>query len=91
MWTSHAGGPASPMRLLEMLPDHLGVFEALAHSAIKLNGCTSPDELNMLSTQCLVAGGESRESQVQANPRLLFCTIIFRCKIRETRSLRRII
>jgi hypothetical protein len=44
MRTSHAGVPASPMRLLEMLTDRFGVFEALAHSTIKLNRCTSADE-----------------------------------------------
>jgi hypothetical protein len=44
---SHAGVPASPMRLLEMLTDRFGVFEALAHSTIKLNRCTSADELAM--------------------------------------------
>jgi hypothetical protein len=47
MPTSHAGLPASPMRLLEMLTDRFGVFEALAHSTIKLNRCTSADELAM--------------------------------------------
>jgi hypothetical protein len=35
------------MRLLEMLTDRFGVFEALAHSTIKLNRCTSADELSM--------------------------------------------
>ena len=52
MLTSHAGVPASPMRLLEMLTDRFGVFEALAHSTIKLNCCTSADEL---ATDPLVA------------------------------------
>ncbi|HEX6368294.1 MAG TPA: hypothetical protein VF006_05145 [Longimicrobium sp.] len=47
MLTSHAGVPASPMRLLEMLTDCFGVFEALAHATIKLNRCTSADELSM--------------------------------------------
>jgi hypothetical protein len=47
MLTSHAGVPASPMRLLEMLTDRFGVFEALAQSTIKLNRCTSTDELSM--------------------------------------------
>jgi hypothetical protein len=45
MLTSHAGVPASPMRLLEMLTDRFGVFEALARSTIKLNRCGSADEL----------------------------------------------
>jgi hypothetical protein len=35
------------MRLLEMLTDRFGVFEALAHSTIKLNRCTSADEFSM--------------------------------------------
>ena len=47
MPTSHAGVPASPMRLMEMLTDRFGVFEALAHSTIKLNRCTSADEFAM--------------------------------------------
>jgi hypothetical protein len=66
--TSHGGVPASPMRLLEMLTDRLGVLEALVHSAIKLNRCTSPDELKMLRTQCLVAGGESRGAPGAGEP-----------------------
>jgi hypothetical protein len=45
--SSPAGTLASPMRLLEMLSDRLGVFEALAYSTIKLNRCTSIDELSM--------------------------------------------
>jgi hypothetical protein len=47
MLTSHAGAPASPMRLLEMLTDRFGVFAVLAHSTIKRNRCTSTDELSM--------------------------------------------
>jgi hypothetical protein len=35
------------MRLLEMLTDRFGIFEALANSTIKLNRCTSADELSM--------------------------------------------
>jgi hypothetical protein len=35
------------MRLLQMLTNRFGVFEALAHSTIKLNRCTSADELAM--------------------------------------------
>jgi hypothetical protein len=45
--TSPSGTTASPMRLLEMLSDRFGVFEALAYSTIKLNRCTSADELSM--------------------------------------------
>jgi len=47
MQTSQAGVPASPRRLLEMLTDRFGVFEALAHSTIKLNRCATADELSM--------------------------------------------
>ena len=39
-------GP-SPMRLLEMLADRFGLFEALAYSTIKLNRCSEADELAM--------------------------------------------
>ncbi len=45
--TSPSGTTASPMRLLEMLMDRFGIFEALAYSSIKLNRCTSIDELLM--------------------------------------------
>jgi len=45
--SSPSGTLASPMRLLEMLSDRFGVFEALAYSTIKLNRCTSVDELAM--------------------------------------------
>jgi hypothetical protein len=45
--SSPASVGASPMRLLEMLTDRFGVFEALAYSTIKLNRCTSADELSM--------------------------------------------
>lgn len=45
--SSPSGTLTSPMRLLEMLSDRFGVFEALAYSTIKLNRCTSVDELSM--------------------------------------------
>lgn len=45
--SSPSGTLASPMRLLEMLSDRFGVFEALAYSTIQLNRCTSTDELSM--------------------------------------------
>jgi hypothetical protein len=35
------------MRLVEMLSDWFGPFEALAYSTIKLNRCSQPDELAM--------------------------------------------
>lgn len=47
MLTSEAGARRSPMRLLEMLSDRFGLFEALAYSTIKLNRCTQEDELAM--------------------------------------------
>jgi hypothetical protein len=47
MLTSQSGVPTSPMRLLEMLTDRFGVFEALAYSTIKLNRCATADELSM--------------------------------------------
>lgn len=37
----------SPMRLLEMLADRFGLFEALAYSTIKLNRCAEADDLAM--------------------------------------------
>jgi crotonobetainyl-CoA:carnitine CoA-transferase CaiB-like acyl-CoA transferase len=61
-----------------MLTDRFGVFEALAHSTIKLNRCTSADELSM-------------EPQVaEAAARIIWtsplCTIFFGCKLRQPRS-----
>jgi len=47
MLTSDAGARPSPMRLLEMLSDRFGLFEALAYSTIKLNRCTQADEFAM--------------------------------------------
>lgn len=45
--TSLWASPTSPMRLLEMLSDRFGLFEAMAYSTIKLNRCTPTDELAM--------------------------------------------
>lgn len=47
MLPGHAGALPSPMRLLEMLSDRFGLFEALAYSTIKLNRCAGADELSM--------------------------------------------
>ncbi|WP_331054276.1 hypothetical protein [Longimicrobium sp.] len=47
MLPGHAGGLASPMRLLEMLSDRFGLFEALADSTIKLHRRAASDELSM--------------------------------------------
>jgi hypothetical protein len=38
---------ASPARLLEMLSDRFGAFEAIAYSTIKLSRHVSEDELSM--------------------------------------------
>lgn len=45
--TPPASALPSPMRLLEMLTDRFGLFEALAYSTIKLDRLTSTDELSM--------------------------------------------
>lgn len=45
--TPPSGALPSPMRLLEMLTDRFGVFEALAYSTIQLERLTSADELSM--------------------------------------------
>ena len=41
------GGVASPWRLLEMLSDRFGVFEAIAMASIKLAQHVPEDELSM--------------------------------------------
>lgn len=47
MKTESAHGHASPERLLEMLTDRFGVFEALATASIKLARHVPEDELSM--------------------------------------------
>jgi hypothetical protein len=47
MKTESAHGLASPGRLLEMLTDRFGVFEALATASIKLARHVPEDELSM--------------------------------------------
>lgn len=47
MRTESAHGLASPGRLLEMLTDRFGAFEALAMASIKLARHVSEDELSM--------------------------------------------
>ncbi|HEX8321843.1 hypothetical protein [Longimicrobium sp.] len=44
---SPTGTLASPGRLLEMLTDRFGAFEAIAMASIKLAGHVSEDELSM--------------------------------------------
>jgi hypothetical protein len=43
----HNEGTISPARLLEMLSDRFGAFEAIAYSTIKLARHVSQDELSM--------------------------------------------
>lgn len=43
----HRNDTASPARLLEMLSDRFGAFEAIAYSTIKLARHASQDELSM--------------------------------------------
>lgn len=47
MQTESAHGLASPGRLLEMLSDRFGAFEAIAMAAIKLARHVPEDELSM--------------------------------------------
>lgn len=47
MKTESAHAAASPERLLEMLTDRFGAFEALAMASIKLARHVSEDELSM--------------------------------------------
>ncbi|HZG41715.1 MAG TPA: hypothetical protein VEY93_02050 [Longimicrobium sp.] len=70
MLTSRAGVPASPMRLLEMLSDRFGLFEALAYSTIKLNRCTQADELAMdplVAEAVLEFGDDLRSARAAAD------------------------
>jgi hypothetical protein len=62
--TSAAGARPLPMRLLEMLLDRFGLFEALAYSTIKLNRCTQADELAMdpLVAEAVVEFGDDLRS-----------------------------
>jgi len=57
--------PASPMRLLEMLVDRFGAFEAIAYSSIKLARFAPPDELAMdllVANAILEFGDDLREA-----------------------------
>jgi hypothetical protein len=56
---------ASPMRLLEMLADRFGAFEAVANSTIKLARYAPADELSMevqLAEAILEFGSDLREA-----------------------------
>lgn len=60
---------ASPMRLLEMLADRFGAFEAVANSTIKLARYAPEDELSMdvqLAEAVLEFGNDLREAAAVA-------------------------
>ena len=60
---------ASPMRLLEMLSDRFGAFEAIACSTIKLARFVSEDELSMdlsVAEAVLEFGGDLRQASAAA-------------------------
>ena len=60
---------ASPMRLLEMLADRFGAFEAVANSTIKLARYAPADELSMdvqLAEAVLEFGSDLREAAALA-------------------------
>ena len=60
---------ASPVRLLEMLSDRFGAFEAIATSAVKLARFVSPDELPMepvVAEAVLEFGEDLREAAASA-------------------------
>ncbi|HEY7769879.1 hypothetical protein [Longimicrobium sp.] len=70
MLTSDAGARPSPMRLLDMLLDRFGLFEALAYSTIKLNRCTQADELAMdplVAEAVLEFGDDLRSARAAAD------------------------
>jgi hypothetical protein len=58
------------MRLLEMLSDRFGLFEALAYSTTKLNRCTQADELAMdplVAEAVLEFGDDLRSARAAAD------------------------
>lgn len=60
----------SPMRLLEMLTDRFGAFEAVAYSTIKLARFAPQDELSMdllVAQSVLEFGDELRQALAAAN------------------------
>lgn len=62
--------PVSPMRLLEMLSDRFGAFEAIACSTIKLARFVSEDELSMdlsVAEAVLEFGGDLRQASAAAD------------------------
>jgi hypothetical protein len=62
----------SPMRLLEMLSDRFGAFEAIAASSVKLARFVSPDELPMeplVAEAVLEFGEDLRDAAASAAER----------------------
>lgn len=60
----------SPMRLLEMLADRFGVFEALAYTTIQHNRCPDADDLAMdplVAEAVLEFGDDLRSARTAAN------------------------
>jgi hypothetical protein len=60
---------ASPARLLEMLADRFGAFEAIAYSTIKLARFVSADELSMdpiVAEAILEFGDDLRNAAISA-------------------------
>jgi hypothetical protein len=78
MKTESTHGLASPGRLLEMLTDRFGAFEALAMASIKLARHVSEDELSMdlfVAEAVLEFGDDLRQaSEVAANWARQECT-----------------
>jgi hypothetical protein len=68
MITESAHGLASPERLLEMLTDRFGAFEAIAMSSIKLARHVAEDELSMdlLVAEAVLEFGEDLRQASEA-------------------------
>jgi hypothetical protein len=66
--TSARGRQASPTRLLEMLSDRFGAFEAIASSSIKLARVAPDEELPMepLVAEAVLEFGEDLRGAAQA-------------------------
>lgn len=66
--TSAHGYQASPTRLLEMLADRFGAFEALASSSIKLARLTPDEELPMepIVAEAVLEFGEDLRDAAEA-------------------------
>jgi hypothetical protein len=60
----HSNEMVSPSRLLEMLADRFGAFEAIAYATIKLTRHVSQDELSMdlLVAEAILEFGDLRSA-----------------------------